>query len=238
MPDEPLRLSKVVAALVPCSRREAEQYIAEGWVRVDGQRVEEPQVRVAPGQRVEVDAQARLQPAQPATFLLHKPAGMANGPARELLGAAGHWAGDASGVRRIKSHAAGLVDLLPLPPQASGLAVFSQDGRIVRKLQEDAALMEQELVAQVAGNIAPGGLERLGRGLVREGRPLPPVRVSWQSETRLRLAGKGLAPESVPWMCAQVGLELVALRRIRIGRIAMAGLPPGQWRYLPPGERF
>lgn len=238
MPDEPLRLSKVVAALVPCSRREAEQYIAEGWVRVDGQRVEEPQVRVAPGQRVEVDAQARLQPAQPATFLLHKPAGMASGPARELLGAAGHWAGDASGVRRIKSHAAGLVDLLPLPPQASGLAVFSQDGRIVRKLQEDAALMEQELVAQVAGNIAPGGLERLGRGLVREGRPLPPVRVSWQSETRLRLAGKGLAPESVPWMCAQVGLELVALRRIRIGRIAMAGLPPGQWRYLPPGERF
>lgn len=238
MPDEPLRLSKVVAALVPCSRREAEQYIVEGWVRVDGQRVEEPQVRVAPGQRVEVDAQARLQPAQPATFLLHKPAGMASGPARELLGAAGHWAGDASGVRRIKSHAAGLVDLLPLPPQASGLAVFSQDGRIVRKLQEDAALMEQELVAQVAGNIAPGGLERLGRGLVREGRPLPPVRVSWQSETRLRLAGKGLAPESVPWMCAQVGLELVALRRIRIGRIAMAGLPPGQWRYLPPGERF
>lgn len=238
MPDEPLRLSKVVAALVPCSRREAEQYIAEGWVRVDGQRVEEPQVRVAPGQRVEVDAQARLQPAQPATFLLHKPAGMASGPARELLGAAGHWAGDASGVRRIKSHAAGLVDLLPLPPQASGLAVFSQDGRIVRKLQEDAALMEQELVAQVAGNIAPGGLERLGRGLVREGRPLPPVRVSWQSETRLRLAGKGLAPQAVPWMCAQVGLELVALRRIRIGRIAMAGLPPGQWRYLPPGERF
>lgn len=238
MPDEPLRLSKVVAALVPCSRREAEQYIVEGWVRVDGQRVEEPQVRVAPGQRVEVDAQARLQPAQPATFLLHKPAGMASGPARELLGAAGHWAGDASGVRRIKSHAAGLVDLLPLPPQASGLAVFSQDGRIVRKLQEDAALMEQELVAEVAGSIVPDGLVRLGRGLVREGRPLSPVRVSWQSETRLRLAGKGLAPQAVPWMCAQVGLELVALRRIRIGRIAMAGLPPGQWRYLPPGERF
>ena len=44
--------------------------------------------------------------------------------------------------------------------------------------------------------------------------------------------------EWVPWMCEEVGLKLTALRRIRIGRIAMAGLPPGQWRYLPPGERF
>lgn len=238
MPDEPQRLSKIVAALVPCSRREAEQYIAEGWVRVDGQLVEEPQVRVAAGQRVEIDPQARLQPAQPATFLVHKPAGMTSEQARDLLGAAGHWPGDTSGVRRVKSHGAGLVALLPLPPQAGGLAVFSQDGRIVRKLQEDAALMEQELVAEVAGRIAPGGLARLGRGLVHQGTALPPARVSWQSETRLRFAGKGVAPESVPWMCAQVGLELTALRRIRIGRIAMAGLPPGQWRYLPPGERF
>jgi 23S rRNA pseudouridine2604 synthase len=158
--------------------------------------------------------------------------------ARELLGAANRWEGDASGLRRVRSHGAGLVALLPLPPQASGLAVFSQDGRIVRKLQEDASLMEQELVVEVAGRIGPDGLQRLSRGLVHEGRPLPPARVSWQSETRLRFAGKGIAPESLPWMCAQVGLELTALRRLRIGRVALAGLPAGQWRYLPPGQRF
>ena len=67
---------------------------------------------------------------------------------------------------------------------------------------------------------------------------MPPARVSWQSETRLRFAVKGIAPQALPWMCAQVGLELTALKRLRIGRIPMAGLPPGQWRYLPPGERF
>jgi 23S rRNA pseudouridine2604 synthase len=39
-------------------------------------------------------------------------------------------------------------------------------------------------------------------------------------------------------MCEQVGLRLVALKRIRIGRLPMAGLQPGQWRYLQPGERF
>ncbi len=238
MPEDPQRLSKVVAARVPCSRREAEQYIAEGWVTVDGQLVEEPQFRVAEHQSVVIAAKAKLQPAEPATFLLHKPAGMAGEQARGLLAAPQHWSGDASGIRRIKSHGVGLVALLPLPVPASGLAVFSQDGRIVRKLQEDAVLMEQELIAEVSGAIAPGGLERLCRGLVREGRPMPPARVSWQSEARLRFAVKGTDPQWLPWMCAQVGLQLTALRRLRIGRVSMAGLPPGQWRYLPTGERF
>jgi 23S rRNA pseudouridine2604 synthase len=79
----------------------------------------------------------------------------------------------------------------------------------------------------VKGTIAPDGLARLA-----------PARVSWQSENRLRFAMKGIAPSAIERMCAQVGLELVALRRIRIGRIPMAALPPGQWRYLPAGERF
>ncbi|HZY15811.1 MAG TPA: RNA pseudouridine synthase [Ramlibacter sp.] len=238
MTPEPQRLSKVVAALLPCSRREAEQYIAEGWVRVDGQPVDVPQARVTDRQKVEVDPQAHLQAAVPATFLLHQPAGLRVDEAQALLGAAGHWSGDGSGVRRVKSHGVGLAALLALPPQASGLAVFSQDGRIVRKLTEDAALIEQELVAEVSGTLAPHGLERLCRGLSRDGKALPPARVSWQSETRLRFAVKGIAPQALPWMCAQVGLELTALKRLRIGRIPMAGLPPGQWRYLPPGERF
>jgi 23S rRNA pseudouridine2604 synthase len=237
-PEAPQRLAKVVAALVPCSRREAEQYITQGRVSVDGRQVEEPQFRVAATQRVEIDRQARLQPVTPATLLLHKPAGMDSERARDLLGAAGHWSGDGSGVRRIKSHGVGLQSLLPLPPAATGLSVFSQDPRIVRKLTEDAALVEQELVAEVTGTMVADGLLRLGRGLVREGRALPPARVSWQSEARLRFAVKGIAPQSIEWMCAQVGLELVGLRRLRIGRIPMAGLPAGQWRYLAPDERF
>lgn len=237
-PDESQRLSKVVAAQVPCSRSEAERYIAEGWVRVDGQRVDQPQFRVTAANRVEVDRQARLQPVLPVTLLLHKPAGVDMHAASELLGAAAHWAGDPSGIRRVHGHTVGLKPLLPLPPAAAGLCVFSQDPRIVRKLTEEASLVEQELLADVQGTIVPDGLARLAGGLQREGRRLPACRVSWQSEARLRFAVKGLAAEDIPWMCAQVGLQLVALRRIRIGRVPMAALPAGQWRYLPAGERF
>ncbi len=236
--DDAQRLSKVVAAQVPCSRSEAERYIAEGWVRVDGQCVDTPQVRVSAGQRVEVDPQARLQRAVSATFLLHKPAGVEPGAKMDLLGEAAHWSEDTSGIRRSKAHHVGLKALLPLPAQASGLCVFSQDFRVVRKLTVDAAFVEQELIADVKGSITPDGLARLGQGLLRDGQRLPPARVSWQSETRLRFAVKGISPEWIEWMCAEVGLELCALRRIRIGRIAMASLPQGQWRYLPGGERF
>lgn len=237
MPEEPTRLSKVVAALVPCSRREAEQYITEGRVRVQGKVVQEPQFRVA-GERVEVERQAPLQPVTPATFLLHKPAGMTTAAALDSLAGPARWREDKSGVHPLKSHRVGLVPLLELPPPAQGLCVFSQDGRIVRKLREDANAVEQELLADVAGTIASRGLERLCEGLVFEGRPLPPARVSWQSEARLRFALKGIRPDVVPWMCAQVGLELTSLQRLRIGRMPMAGLPCGQWRYLGPNERF
>ncbi len=235
-PEQGQRLAKWVAAQMSCSRREAEQYITEGWVRVDGQLAEAPQMRVTDAQRVTIDPKARLQAPVSATYLVHKPAGMI--ATTDLLRPASRFKDDASGLRPSKTHQIGLQMPLPLPRPASGLCVFSQDARVLRKLTEDAAFIEQEFIAEVQGQIAPDGLARLCHGLQRHGRPLPPARVSWQSETRLRFAVKGIAPEAVEWMCAQVGLQLQALRRIRIGRIAMAALPAGQWRYLPAGERF
>jgi len=234
---EPVRLAKRVAALVPCSRREAEQYIEGGWVRVDGKVIEEPQFRVA-DERIELDPGATAAALEPATILLHKPAGMPYGEAQRLLVPGARSQDDRSGIRAVKRHFAQLTPLVALPAPASGLAVFSQDRRVMRKLTEDALAIEQELVADVAGEAAPDALARLCHGLAFEGRALPPVKVSWQNETRLRFALKGIAPDLVPWMCEQVGLRVTALKRIRLGRLPMAGLAPGQWRFLRPGERF
>jgi len=235
--NDTVRLAKRVAALVPCSRREAEQYIEGGWVRVDGAVVEQPQFRVA-DQKVEIDARASTDPLEAVTFVLHKPEGMPYREAQRLLVPAQRAPGDPSGIRTVKRHFAQLEPLVWLPTPASGLAVFSQDRRIVRKLTEDALHLEQELVVEVAGDIAPGGLALLCHGLAFEGRPLPPAKASWQSEKRLRLALKGISPAQVPWMCEQVGLRVTALRRIRLGRVPLAGVGPSQWRYLQPGERF
>jgi 23S rRNA pseudouridine2604 synthase len=237
----PERLSKRVAALVGCSRSEAEQYIEGGWVSVDGETIELPQFKVS-NERVEIDPAARLQASEPATLLLHKPAGYASlegdRPALALVTPATHWLEDPSGMRVLKRHFHRLTPLLPLDTDASGLLVLTQDGRVWRRLTEDADAIEQEFVVEVAGTIATDGMQRLCHGLRHQGRPLPPCKVSWQNETRLRFAIKAVRPGQLRSMCADVGLQVIAIRRLRIGKVPLGKLPLGEWRYLPSGERF
>ena len=234
---EPERLAKRVAALARCSRREAEMYIEGGWVRVDGVTVEEPQFKVL-DQHIEIDPHAKLEPPEPATLVLHKPAGITVDEARALIGPHSHAEDDHSGVRLLKRHFARLEAPLSLPDKASGLLVFTQDWRVKRRLEEDAERIEQEFVVEVTGTLAPNGLALLNHGLVFDHYALPPIKVSWQNETHLRFALKRIAPEKIERMCAAVGLAVLSMKRLRIGRIPMARLQPGQWRYLAGTDRF
>lgn len=237
---EPVRLSKRIAELLSCSRREAEQYIEGGWVLVDGQRVEEQGFRVLPQQSVELLPEASLAPVAPVTILLHKPAGVdidANSAA-QFIRLETHTDDDRSGIRFIQKHLSGLTLVLPLENYASGLLVLTQDWRIERKLVADAAKVEQEFIVEVSGEIVADGLKLLNHGLKFKGRELAPVKASWQNESRLRFALKGVQPGQIKNMCEQVGLNVQTIRRIRIGRLPMAGLQAGQWRYLLGYEQF
>ncbi|MEQ1516634.1 MAG: RNA-binding protein, partial [Usitatibacteraceae bacterium] len=145
-----------------------------------------------------------------------------------------------SGSRPLKRHFSRLAPTLPLEPAASGLMVFTQDWRVVRKLVDDATTVEQEYVVEVNNPTAlgPHGLKQLNHGLSFNGRALAPAKVSWQNETHLRFALKGPQPGQIAHMCQSVGLNLGSIKRIRIGKISMGKMPAGQWRYLPPNERF
>ncbi len=238
--NEPVRLSKRIAELLSCSRREAEQYIEGGWVLVDGQRVEEQGARVLPQQKVELLPEASLAPIVPVTILLHKPVAVEidASSAAQLITPENHAADDRSGIRFIKHHLTALNLAMPLEAYASGLLVLTQDGRIARKLVEDAAKVEQEFIVEVSGEIIPEGLQLLNHGLKFKGRELPPIKVSWQNETRLRFALKGAQAGQIRHMCEQVGLSVLSSKRIRIGRLPMAALQAGQWRYLLGYEQF
>ena len=251
-----VRLAKRLAQHLGCSRSMAEQYIEGCLVSVDGQVVELPGARVRAEQTITLAPNASLLDLTPVTLLLHKPPGFEAGlgmdtgakahgsrsqgapSAVTLLGAASHLAEDASGTRVLLRHFKQLECFTPLPTPASGLVVYTQDPRIARKLAEDIETLEQECIVEVAGQIVEGGLQKLCHGLSFNGRPLPPIKVSWQNETRLRFALKGIRPGQIPAMCEAVGLRVVSLRRIRLGRVPLAKVPEGQWRYLQAWEKF
>jgi 23S rRNA pseudouridine2604 synthase len=234
-----VRLAKRVAELFSCSRREAELYIAGGWVLVDGQVVEEPQFMVSL-QAIELHPDASLVPVEPVTFLLHQPANedMDAGAAQRLLRADTQAPDDYSRIRMLRQHFFRLSPCLPLEKLASGLSVFTQDYRVTRKLVEGASMIEQEYVVEVVGDLPEDGLKLLNHGLTLNGKALPPAKVSWQSENRLRFALKGVQPGQIAFMCQRVGLQVMSLKRIRIGRVSMSKLQAGQWRYLMPYEKF
>ncbi len=233
---EPVRLAKRIAEMVPCSRSDAERYIEGGWVSVDGVVVNEPESRVT-NQTIVLHPDASPSPVELVTFLVHQPAGLA---ADELpvISIDNRATDDNSGIEPLKRHFSRQTATLPLQPNAGGLAVFTQDWRVVRKLVNDAATVEQEYVVEVAGEIVANGLKQLNHGIRFNGKALPPAKVSWQNETRLRFAVKAVQHGQITHMCQAVGLRVISMKRIRIGKISMGKLPIGQWRYLPPGERF
>jgi 23S rRNA pseudouridine2604 synthase len=230
---ESVRLAKRLIELVSCSRREAELYIAGGWVTVDGVVVEEPQHKVST-QKVELHPDASLTPIEPVTILLNQPANADN----IQICTGTRSPDDNSGIHPLNSHFFKLSPCTPLERNAGGLTVFTQDFRVARKLHDEAATIEQEFIVEVSGTLIPDGLRLLNHGIRFNGKPLPPARVSWQNETRLRFALKGVIPGQIAHACQAAGLTIISMKRIRIGRVAMAKLQPGQWRYLMAHERF
>jgi len=223
------RLAKRVAALRGCSRRDAEWLIAQGAVAVDGQLATAPQQRVQPGQRVEVAPQARPQPLPPATLLVHKPAGLAC-DAPDFWAALQRDAADAAhGRPALPGLFSGQRCPAPLAPEESGLVVFTQVAGVARRLADDQAPLEHEFAVEIAGAVRDEALARL--------RPArTSVTAHSMQRTLLRLVLPGAAPGEALRLCQ--GLAPQAVRRLRIGRLPLAGLAPGQWRCLRPAERF
>ncbi len=243
--NEPIRLAKRLSQMIPCSRSQAEQYIEGGWVRVNGQVQESPQHKVT-HEIIELDKNATLLASLPMTIVLHKPAGYEWGdgrkPAGELLLEIHRSKLDKSGVRLLKRHLNQQVCVTPLEAGASGLLVFTQDFRIQRKLWESASLVENEIIVDVAGEVTADTLLALNRPLIRNDHLVLQAKIalsrSNEKSTGLRFAVKGSEPGRIAVLCEHHGLQIVGMKRIRVGRVPLADLAAGQWRFLGDHERF
>ena len=252
-----VRLNKRMAELGLCSRREADAWIEQGWVWVNGQ-VAEMGMQVGSADRITVERAAQEHQEQQVTVLLHKPMGYVSGqaedghePAMVLFQARNQWSGDTTRIRFSPAQFKGLAPAGRLDIDSVGLLVMTQDGRVARQLIGEDSDMEKEYLVRVTcagpqGDIAvnvqahfpAAQMQRLRHGLSLDGKPLKPAQVEWQNPEQLRFVLKEGKKRQIRRMCEQVGLKVVGLKRIRMGRVHLGALPVGQWRYLGPKESF
>lgn len=240
------RLSKRMAALGLASRREADEWIEAGWVRVNG-KLAVLGLRVQPDVRIDIDPRARREQLQRMTVLLHKPIGYVSGqaedghePAVVLVTRENRWSEDHShgptGALR------GLAPAGRLDIDSTGLLVLTQDGRVARTLIGENSPIEKEYLVRVRrvqpGPLPPEGMAMLQHGLMLDGQALKPAKVSWANEDQLRFVLREGRKRQIRRMCEQVGLEVTGLKRVRIGSVVLGKLPLGQWRYLRGDESF
>jgi len=258
-----MRLNKRMAELGICSRREADDWIARGWVRVNGQ----PAVMGQPvglNARIDIDRQAEQQQRQQVTILINKPVGYVSGqaedghePAVVLVQPQNRWRECNSRMRWGHEQLRGLAPAGRLDIDSIGLLVLTQDGRVARQLIGEDSEIEKEYLVRVtyqrdqspqsnrsveSVNVqAAFPLEKLKllcHGLSLDGQPLRPAQVSWQNPEQLLFVLREGKKRQIRRMCEQVGLLVTGLKRVRIGQVNLGHLPVGQWRYLAPHERF
>ena len=187
------RLSKLMSERGLCSRREADEWIANGWVKVDGAVVQTLGARVAPEVNIEIDPAARRVQSARVTILLHKPIGYVSGqaedghaPAVTLVKPDARWPEDRLPLKFQRSHLQGLAPAGRLDIDSTGLLVLTQDGRIARRLIGEDSEIEKEYLVRVEGKLDATGLGLLNHGLSLDGVKLKPAKVSWQNEEQLR----------------------------------------------------
>lgn len=244
------RLSKRISELGIASRREADAWIDKGWVRVNGETATLG-MKVTPSDRIQISSKAKAEQQKRMTILLNKPVGFVSGqaedgyePAKVLVTAQNHWVRDDSGFRFHPSQLNHLVPAGRLDIDSVGLLVLTQDGRVAKTIIGETSEIEKEYIVRVVNSdgsspkLSQEQLKLLNFGLSLDGKPLLPAQVSWLNDDELRFILKEGKKRQIRRMCEAVGLKVLRLKRVRVGRVVLGNLPVGQWRYLKPGEYF
>lgn len=225
-----LRLQKVMAERGVSSRRRAEELIAAGRVRVDGKVVRVLGTKVRPDARIDVDGELTREVAF-RYVALNKPTGVVS------------TARDERGRPTVVDLVGATERLYPvgrLDRDSEGLLLLTNDGGWAQRVIHPSHGHEREYEADVEGDVTDEAVARLSRGIpLEEGLArVASVRVAERTRGggRLRLVLRTGWKRQVRRMCAEVGLRVVALRRIRIGPLRLGALAPGASRALTPRE--
>lgn len=223
-----------------CSRREADRFIEQGLVYVDGNVVSTLGSRIRTSQIVSLHQHAHSQQAALVTVLINKPLGYVSGlPEKDyqsavmLIDPKNRHNPNESTPKRHGMAPAGRLDI-----DSSGLMVFTQDGRIARTLIGAHSIIEKEYLVRVNGDITSSKINQLQHGLMLDNKPLKTAQVENINNAELKFILREGRKRQIRRMCELVDLKVIRLKRIRIGNVKIENLGIGKWRLLRPDERF
>jgi 23S rRNA pseudouridine2605 synthase len=225
------RIAKVIARAGLCSRRDAERWIVDGRVSVNGKKLETPAFTVGPGDKIVVDG--KPLPAVEATrlFLYHKPVGLVTS-ARDEKGRATVFANLPPDLPRMIS--VGRLDL-----NSEGLLLLTNDGGLARYLELPANAWKRRYRVRVHGTVRPEGLAKLKRGVTVEGLNYGPIEATLErGQTRANVwlsvtlqEGKN---REIRKVMSHIGLEVSRLIRTAYGPFELGDLAAGSVREVAP----
>lgn len=225
-----------------CSRREADLLIESGQILVDGVVVDTLGTKVDEKAHIELLDSAKKTLSSKVTILLNKPLGFLSTPsqneyraAKELVIAKNQVG---SGRRLKSSDLEKLAVVGRLDINSKGLLVFTQDGVLAKQLIGERSDVEKEYLVRVSGKITKEKLKLLCYGLFLDKKHLKRAVVEEIQPQLLRFILKQGKKRQIRRMCELVELECVSLKRVRVGKIVLASLPVGKWRFLKKNEVF
>lgn len=227
-----------------CSRREADEYIERGLVLVDGVRVSTLGSKIFEHQTITLEPAAQQIQAERVTILVNKPVGYVSGqpekgysPAAMLI-TPENQDPNVAPQQLLREHFDGLAPAGRLDIDSRGLLIFTNDGRVAKKLTSEQGEIEKEYMVRFRGELKDEQLSMLREGLSLDGKPLRPAKVELIAADRLRFELHEGRHRQIRRMCDAVGLEILSLMRVRIGKVRLSQLPEGCWRFLRPDESF
>lgn len=232
-----------------CSRREADDFIARGQVFVNGVRVSELGTKVPVTAHVTLDPEAMREKKSLVTIIMNKPVGYVSAqpeknyrPAVQLITPENQWLNNENASQSLKlqnSMFDGLAVAGRLDIDSQGLLIFTQDGAMAKKIIGENSQIEKEYIVRVRGQAQDEDLEYLSTGqMIMDGKRLKKATVEWINEDQLRFVLQEGKKRQVRRMCEEIGLEVMALKRVRVGNLRLGPLPEGQWRFLKSNEKI
>ena len=214
-----IRINKACADKGWCSRREADEWIAKGWVFLNGVRVDEPGVKVDP----EVDVLTIHKPeTKKRYYLLYKPRGyMSTVSENEGLS-----------LLRLLPDPEGLFPIGRLDKDSEGIILITDDRSLPSKIIGKDCDVEKEYEVTLSDPLTPEALRAIEQGLVLEGVQLKPCVVKQLESTRCTITIRDGRNRQIRRVFERVGNYVVLLKRIRIGHLMIESLKPGEFREL------